>query len=294
MNAEEMTRALGGRWHGSYGTACCPSHEDRTPSLSVRGGAGGKLLTHCHAGCSPEAVWGALQDRGLVENAPHVPTSRKNSRSSRRRASVAACDTRDRGRSALEIWRAARPAARSTVEAYLRHRGITLPIPPTLRYHPGARYERSGLCLPCMVAAVQGPDRKVTAIHRTYIRDDGRGKAGVATPKMALGPIGDGAVRLGPAGSVLGLGEGIESALSATQLFDLSVWASLSASRLDRLWLPPESLEIHLFADNGTAGHEAAERAVKAYQGQGRRVVVRFPPERFGDWNDALQAGVAA
>ena len=58
--------------------------------------------------------------------------------------------------------------------------------------------------------------------------------------------------------------------------------------------MPPEAVEIHVFGDNGTPGHEAAERAAKAYQAQGRRVVVRFPPEKFGDFNDALRAGTAA
>ena len=35
VNAESLTKALGGRWHGSYGTARCPAHEDKTPSLSA-------------------------------------------------------------------------------------------------------------------------------------------------------------------------------------------------------------------------------------------------------------------
>ena len=104
----------------------------------------------------------------------------------------------------------------------------------------------------------------------------------------------DGAVHLGPAGFVLGIAEGIETGLSAMELFGVPVWCSLSASRLDRLWLPSESLEIHLFGDRGGPGVEAVEHAVKAYQAQGRRVVVRFPPERFGDWNDVLRSEVAA
>ncbi len=145
-----------------------------------------------------------------------------------------------------------------------------------------------------MVGAITGPDRKVVAIQRTFLRMDGRGKANVTQPKMTLGAMRDGAVRLGPAGPVLGIAEGIETGLSAMQLFDVPVWCSLSCSRLDRLGLPPEALEIHLFADNGTPGHEAAERAARVYQAQGRRVVVRFPPERFGDWNDAMSAGGAA
>ncbi len=289
MNAEALTKALGGTWHGSYGTARCPAHEDRTPSLSIRDGDNGRLLTCCHAGCPPEAVWAALQDRGLVERGDHRPARRH--RRPRPRRAPEPSPNQDH---ALEIWRAARPAPDPPVEAYLCHRGITIPPPQTLRYHPGVRYERSGLLLPCMVAAVQAPDRSVTAIHRTFIRDDGQGKAGVDKPKMALGPFGAGAVRLGPVGPALGIAEGIETGLSAMQLFDMPVWCSLSCSRLDRLGLPSEVLELHLFGDRGGPGVEAVERAVKAYQAQGRRVVVRLPPESFGDWNDALRQGVAA
>lgn len=35
-----------GRW-----LACCPAHEDRTPSLSVRELDDGRILLHCFAGC---------------------------------------------------------------------------------------------------------------------------------------------------------------------------------------------------------------------------------------------------
>ncbi len=133
----------------------------------------------------------------------------------------------------------------------------------------------------------------MTAIQRTFLRCDGRGKANVSQPKLSLGAMRDGAVCLGPAGPVLGIAEGVESGLSSMQLFGVPTWCSLSASRLDRLWLPPEAVEIHVFGDNGAPGHEAAERAAEAYQAQGRRVVVRFPLDQFGDWNDALQAGVA-
>jgi len=33
--AAELTRALGGRWYGRYGTARCVVHGDRNPSLSI-------------------------------------------------------------------------------------------------------------------------------------------------------------------------------------------------------------------------------------------------------------------
>ena len=43
MRAEAITAALGGRWHGSYGNACCPAHDDSTPSLSISEGKDGKI-----------------------------------------------------------------------------------------------------------------------------------------------------------------------------------------------------------------------------------------------------------
>lgn len=39
--------------------ACCPAHEDRTPSLSIAERDGTTLL-HCFGGCSPEDVMGAI------------------------------------------------------------------------------------------------------------------------------------------------------------------------------------------------------------------------------------------
>lgn len=44
--------------HARY-IACCPAHDDKSPSLSVRA-VDGKILIHCHAGCEPDAVLAAL------------------------------------------------------------------------------------------------------------------------------------------------------------------------------------------------------------------------------------------
>jgi len=41
-------------------TARCPAHDDRNPSLSVSLGERGKILVHCHAGCSTEEVIEAI------------------------------------------------------------------------------------------------------------------------------------------------------------------------------------------------------------------------------------------
>lgn len=39
--------------------ACCPAHEDRSPSLAIKE-ADGTILLHCFAGCAPEDVCGAI------------------------------------------------------------------------------------------------------------------------------------------------------------------------------------------------------------------------------------------
>lgn len=38
----------------------CPAHDDASPSLSVGTGSGGRVLLHCHAGCSLDSVLTAL------------------------------------------------------------------------------------------------------------------------------------------------------------------------------------------------------------------------------------------
>jgi putative DNA primase/helicase len=46
---------------GTRYAAHCPAHRDSNPSLSISEGEGGRLLLHCHAGCSFESICAALQ-----------------------------------------------------------------------------------------------------------------------------------------------------------------------------------------------------------------------------------------
>jgi hypothetical protein len=67
--AENLTGRLRGRWHGRYGEALCPAHEDRRPSLSIRDGQQ-SVLVKCHAGCTPETVIAVLRRDGLWSDTP--------------------------------------------------------------------------------------------------------------------------------------------------------------------------------------------------------------------------------
>lgn len=59
MNAEALLERFHGVQRSGTGWAAkCPAHEDRKPSLSIHE-RDGKILIHCHAGCSQEAVLAA-------------------------------------------------------------------------------------------------------------------------------------------------------------------------------------------------------------------------------------------
>lgn len=62
LSAIEMATGCPRQQSGGW-IACCPAHEDRSPSLSIRAAEDGRVLLHCHAGCPTEAVLRAL---GLV------------------------------------------------------------------------------------------------------------------------------------------------------------------------------------------------------------------------------------
>lgn len=79
MNTEFIANALGGASRKSGGgfMACCPAHDDRSPSLSIDDSDSG-LLVKCFAGCSQEAVVTALKSRSLWPDADHISTDHKH------------------------------------------------------------------------------------------------------------------------------------------------------------------------------------------------------------------------
>lgn len=61
MTAAELAARLNARWTGDDWIARCPAHDDRKPSLSIAEGKDGRVLLHCHAGCTHEAVLAELR-----------------------------------------------------------------------------------------------------------------------------------------------------------------------------------------------------------------------------------------
>ena len=64
MTVDSVARSLKAGRSGSGWMAKCPAHDDHNPSLSIREKEG-KVLVHCHAGCTQRDVINALKARGL-------------------------------------------------------------------------------------------------------------------------------------------------------------------------------------------------------------------------------------
>ena len=275
MSADQIGIALKGRRNGSGWLVCCPcpnhgkGRGDRTPSLSIADGDDDRLLLRCFAGCEFVEILGELKHRGLIDD---------NGVRSRNSTAPVRPEPREPepNPEALELWRATIQPRHTLVQEYLERRGITL-LPPSLC----CQVDR-----PAMVAAVQRPDGKIVAVQQTWLTNDGE-KAAVSIPRITTGALGTGAVRLGAAAGVMGLAEGVETALSAMMLTGMTVWATLGAARLPSVWVPPQVKELHIFADNDEAGRRAAKLAADAHR-LVRRVVPRFPPEQCKDYNDYL------
>jgi putative DNA primase/helicase len=269
MRAEEIGRALGGFRHGGGWLArCpCPNHGrgkgDRNPSLSIGDGHDGRLLMRCFAGCEFVDVLGELKHRGInTTNEVQKPRA------------PAQPPKIEPSKLALDIWNSAKPLRGTVGEQYLQRRGILL-TPSSLRFGGSS-----------MVAALRQPYVGVTAVQRTPIDsiDLTRGQ------RQTDGPMGTGAVRLGDAKSIMGLAEGVETALAAMMLSGMPVWASLGSARLHRVELPPLVQEVHVFGDNDEAGKKAADRTAETHLGLGRTVHIHFPRQGSRDFNDALLA----
>lgn len=185
------------------------------------------------------------------------------------------------------------------VTEYLEKRGIRLAyIPPSLRFHPELMYFRDGEdkavaagAFDAMLGVISAPDGTGATIHRTWIQNGQ--KAPVASPKkIAQGlPIKGGAIRLTPVHEVLGVAEGIETALAAAQLFGIPTWACVSAGGMES-WIPPaECRAVRIFGDNDAnfTGQKAAFALANRLSLAGLDVVVQFPETTGEDWADVIR-----
>ncbi len=280
--AQKITCALRGVWHGYYGVARCPAHDDRLPSLSLANGHDGRLLLYCYAGCSFREIIQALIRIGLLGKQAYDQTLSfsKQFCADLKRA-------KQKAERAKAIWQQSQPIKNTLAETYLRMRGITCDLPADLRFHDKCLYP-SGGTLPALVALVKGAGS--FAIHRTFLKDNGC-KTDQKPAKAMLGSVTGGGVHLSQANPKhLVICEGIETGLallSGLLSEPVDLWASLSTSGMMRVNLPPTKGRLTIAMDGDDAGRKAGfTLAARAYN-HGFEVFMMQAPKGT-DFNNVL------
>lgn len=150
------------------------------------------------------------------------------------------------------------------------------------------------------MARVSDAHGKWVTLHRTYLTEAGR-KAPVENQKRMMPVPSDqlvlgGAIRLGFAGPVIDLAEGIETVLAVRQATGLSVWSAVSATLLAGFDPPPRTENVRIWCDRDRkgVGEEAAHKLAARLAERGIPTELLIPPEamlRDGkgvDWLDVL------
>jgi putative DNA primase/helicase len=296
-----------GRWHGilpaigisekflKRKNGPCPmcGGKDRWRFTDIDG-KGTWYCNNCHGGAGVDLVMkftglafkeAAQRIERVIGGSPANPPVPERSEQQRRAALNA-------------LWQAGRTIQTDDpVDRWLQGRGVGMQnYPKCLRV--GMRVRHSGPPVawhPAMLAMVTDAIGKPATIHKTYITTDGR-KAPVEKTRMfcagSLPP--GGAVRLAALRPVLGIAEGIETALAAAQLFAVPTWAALNAGGVERFEPPADIKRLVVFGDNDVNGTGQRASYALASRLSGRfEIDVRIPETPGTDWNDALRCGAA-
>jgi len=296
IDAQSLTRDLGGRWHGRYGTAPCPCCQPERRrdqnALGLADGRDGRLLLNCKkGGCAFADILAAagVAPGSCAPPDPAIIAQRKAEETAQ---------AEKRARQAERCWTESLQITGTPAERYLRWRGITCQLPATLRFHGACWHGPTARRHPALVALIEGADGFV--VHRTFIRPDGTGKAGLdGGDKLMLGCTRGGAVRLTEGPGPLVVAEGIESTLSALILHgDLTAtaWAALSTSGVRGLRLPVSQCResrngagprLTIAPDGDGPGRAAANDLAERAHATGWAVSL-LPAPDGRDWNDVL------
>lgn len=156
--------------------------------------------------------------------------------------------------------------------------------------HPNLKHSPENGLFPAMLAIIRYADDTGASIHRTFLTPQGQKAPVDPVRKIMSGfPLAKSSVHLGPAAELMGVAEGIETAICASKLFGMPVWAALTANGLKE-WEPPAiAKEIVIFGDNDAnyTGQEAAYTLARRLRlTLGLKVDVAIPLMPGADWAD--------
>lgn len=308
ISRDAKIKRIGNEW-----TGLCPFHKERTPSFSV---VDAKGFYHCFGcGAHGDAIAWRMQIHGesfaqaiealTGETAPerteYVQQLRRedDERAAQRHASLA-----------REIWFAAAAIAGTPGEGYFRGRGITLTLPPSLRYEARCLHgpKRHGVFLPAVICGVQDIAGQVIAVHRIYLDPATLAgtprKTGRFPDKALLGHPGAGAIRLAPAAETTARCEGVETGLSVQQSTGMAVWSAIHGGHMAKMAMAAIVKTAVTLADRDKVcwqpgplygkrpGEHYARLAAAKDRAEGRAARIAVPPGDKADFNDLLEEAV--
>jgi len=191
------------------------------------------------------------------------------------------------------VWRSARALSPDGPEAhYFASRRLELPLSRALKFSLDVPYDADRRH-PAILAAVTDRADNPVNIHRIFITEIGEKTSLVPARKLMWGKAPPGsAIRLFPlVDAMLGVAEGVETALAAAQLFGIPVWAVICANGMAEYMPPKQISHLVIFGDN-----DASYTGQAAAYTLARRCVcdlkitahVELPVRRNTDFNDDL------
>lgn len=275
----------------------CPFHKEANASLVVTDELG---LFYCHGcGASGDVIdfVRRIENCGFLEAVRSITGAIPAITIPRERAKARKLDRAKRalaGAYARSQWKEAHPIEGTPAEIYLRGRGITCPIPPTLRFGIVPLWislvtGQKGARLPALIAACQDTQGAVVGVQRIFLQRDGS-RAPLPRPKLSLGAIKGGALRLGPVADQIIVCEGPEDGVTLHEMFPTtSVWVALGSGNMPFMILPESVRRVLVAGDNNASGRRAAQDACEVFRSQGRNAGSIFPDAAYEDFNDQLQ-----
>lgn len=189
---------------------------------------------------------------------------------------------------------------------YLLSRGIKVLPQKDCKFSHSEMDEEEKRPFQAILTAMTTNSGRLAYMHKTYL--EGGTKAAIESNKkiFTLGGVNKKScptchtefkeqvsAKIFPIAPTLGIAEGLETALSCKQIYNVNTWASLNSGHMKKFIAPQGVNHLIIFADNdknGTGLAAAAECGNRniLHKNDVQKVTIRYPTE-VCDFNDMLQ-----